>query len=249
MMEFENTWGSKGIRYTMSKVVETKVNIKDYKKNKKQSDGIICCAVNSQNTGDKYRRDMHQNKKWRNDRNNKDNCWKAMLRRRNNHRKRRRKESATWWRSRSEERTIPGVDPPVPPLRLLLSAVLPSLLHWLISCSISISAVATALMLSEIKFDFVAVNLVVVGSSRLNKKQSKFDARCCTCWDPHETDDHLIQCPKRNNYRNRIYSEIENLRPILDPVLHDILNDGVRQHVGKKKHTIYDEHGSGNKGD
>ena len=84
---------------------------------------------------------------------------------------------------------------------------------------------------------------------RLNKKQSKFEARCCTCWDPHETDDHLIQCPKRNNFRNRIYSEIENLRPTLDPVLHDILNDGVRQHVGKKKYTIYDEHGSGNKGD
>ena len=62
---------------------------------------------------------------------------------------------------------------------------------------------------------------------RLNKKQSKFEARYCTCWDPLERDDHLIQCPKRNNFRNRIYSEIENLRPTLDPVLHNILNDGI----------------------
>ena len=83
----------------------------------------------------------------------------------------------------------------------------------------------------------------------MNKKQSKFVARCCTCWDPLETDDHLIQCPKRNKFRNRIYSEIEHLRPTLDPVLHNILNKGIRQYVGKKKYPIYDENGRGIGGD
>ena len=35
----------------------------------------------------------------------------------------------------------------------------------------------------------------------------------------------------------------------MDPVLRDILNDGIRKHVGKKQYSIYDENGSGNKGE
>ena len=43
--------------------------------------------------------------------------------------------------------------------------------------------------------------------------------------------------------------EVENLRPTLDPVLHDILNESIGQFVDKTKYSIYNQDGRGNVGE
>ena len=37
---------------------------------------------------------------------------------------------------------------------------------------------------------------------RIHAKKSKYDERCCSCWANSETDDHLLQCPKRSGHHN-----------------------------------------------
>ena len=32
---------------------------------------------------------------------------------------------------------------------------------------------------------------------QMHARESKYDERCCSCWAECETDDHLLQCPKR----------------------------------------------------
>ena len=39
---------------------------------------------------------------------------------------------------------------------------------------------------------------------RMHARESNHNERCCSCWADCETDDHLLQCPKRAHYRNEI---------------------------------------------
>ena len=74
---------------------------------------------------------------------------------------------------------------------------------------------------------------------RIHDQESKYDARCCSCWNDSETDDHFLQCPKRARYRNEIYQLIKRLGKEMDPVLMEILLDGVTKYLTKTRHTKY----------
>ena len=74
---------------------------------------------------------------------------------------------------------------------------------------------------------------------RLHVRELKHDARCCSCWHDSETDDHLLQCPKRARHRNDIYTVIKRLGKEMDPVLLDILLDGVTKYLTGTRQTKY----------
>ena len=74
---------------------------------------------------------------------------------------------------------------------------------------------------------------------RLHARELKHDARCCSCWHDSETDDHLLQCPKRARHRNEIYTAIKRLGKEMDPVLLDILLDGVTKYLTGTRQTKY----------
>ena len=52
---------------------------------------------------------------------------------------------------------------------------------------------------------------------RMHAQESKHDKQYCSCWADCETDDHLLQCPKRARYRNEIYQVIKRLGKEIDP--------------------------------
>ena len=74
---------------------------------------------------------------------------------------------------------------------------------------------------------------------RLHARELKHDARCCSCWHHSETDDHLLLCPKRARHRNEIYTVIKRLGKEMDPVLLDILMDGVQKYLTGTRQTKY----------
>ena len=65
-------------------------------------------------------------------------------------------------------------------------------------------------------------------SQQMHAQESKHDERCCSCWANYETDNYLLQCPQRARYQNEIYQVIKHLGKEMDPVLLDILLDGVK---------------------
>ena len=70
-------------------------------------------------------------------------------------------------------------------------------------------------------------------------QESKDDERCCSCWADCETDDHVLQCPQRTCHRNEIYQVIKQLGKEMDPVLLDILLDGVTKYLTGTRQTKY----------
>ena len=54
---------------------------------------------------------------------------------------------------------------------------------------------------------------------QIHARESKHDERCCSCWADSETDDHLLQCPKRARHHNEIYQVIKRLGKEMGPVL------------------------------
>ena len=69
--------------------------------------------------------------------------------------------------------------------------------------------------------------------ARLHRRCPKFDDRCPTCHAEHESDDHLLQCPSlsrkawRKDFRTSTRKSVESF---LDPVLLDILIDGIESY-------------------
>ena len=74
---------------------------------------------------------------------------------------------------------------------------------------------------------------------RMHARESKHNERCCSCWAESETDGHLLQCHKRAQYRNEIYQAIKRLGKEMDPVLHDILLDGITKYLNGTRQTKY----------
>jgi hypothetical protein len=67
---------------------------------------------------------------------------------------------------------------------------------------------------------------------RLNRRDSCYDDRCPTCHSPSETDDHILQCPSpacRAWCSDLIKTLLDPLSSFLDPVLLDILREGLLQ--------------------
>ena len=63
---------------------------------------------------------------------------------------------------------------------------------------------------------------------------------CCSCWAESETDDHLLQCPKRAQYRNEIHQAINCLGNDVDPILYyDILLHGITRYLNGTRQTQY----------
>ena len=65
---------------------------------------------------------------------------------------------------------------------------------------------------------------------RLHRREASYDDRCPTCHAPEESDEHILQCPSpaRRAWRSDLISTL--LKPLdmfLDPVLHDILHEGL----------------------
>ena len=74
---------------------------------------------------------------------------------------------------------------------------------------------------------------------RLHARELKHDERCCSCWHDSETDDHLLQCPKRARHWNEIYTVIKRLGKEINPVLLEILLDGVTKYLTGTRQTKY----------
>ena len=67
---------------------------------------------------------------------------------------------------------------------------------------------------------------------RLHQRDPKYDDRCPTCHSPTETDDHILQCPSpaRRAWRSDLIKTLlDPLSSFLDPVLLDILREGLLQ--------------------
>ena len=59
------------------------------------------------------------------------------------------------------------------------------------------------------------------------------------CWDESETDDHFLRCPKRVRHWNEINKVIKRLGKEMDPVLLEILLDGVTKYLSRIEQTKY----------
>ena len=66
---------------------------------------------------------------------------------------------------------------------------------------------------------------------RMHARESKQDEQHCSCWIGYETDDHLLRCPKRAQYQNKIHQVIKRLGKEMNPVLQDILLGGVTTYL------------------
>jgi hypothetical protein len=62
---------------------------------------------------------------------------------------------------------------------------------------------------------------------RVHKRDHFHDQRCASCWHTVEDDDHLLTCEKRKSQRKLIMKQINILRNTVDPVLCDILKEGL----------------------
>ena len=74
---------------------------------------------------------------------------------------------------------------------------------------------------------------------RIHAQKLKHDERCCSCWVDSETDDYLLQCPNRARHQNEIYQVIERLGKEMDPVLLEMLLDGVTKYLTGTRQTKY----------
>ena len=74
---------------------------------------------------------------------------------------------------------------------------------------------------------------------RIHAPELKHDERCCSYWADSETDEHLLQCPKRARHRNEIYQVIKCLGKEMDSVLLEILLDGATKYLTGTRQTKY----------
>jgi len=62
---------------------------------------------------------------------------------------------------------------------------------------------------------------------RVHKRDHFHDKRCASCWHSVEDDDHIFTCSKRKSQRKSIIKQTNVLRNTVDPVLCDILKEGL----------------------
>jgi hypothetical protein len=62
---------------------------------------------------------------------------------------------------------------------------------------------------------------------RIHKRDHFHDKRCASCWHSVEDDDHFFTCVKRKSQRKNIIKQVNILRNVVDPVLCDILKEGL----------------------
>ena len=74
---------------------------------------------------------------------------------------------------------------------------------------------------------------------RIYSRESKYKERCCSCYANCETDNHLLQCPKRKRHRNEIMQAVNCLGKEMDPRLHNILRDGINKYLKGEEQTVY----------
>jgi hypothetical protein len=64
-------------------------------------------------------------------------------------------------------------------------------------------------------------------AERIHKRDHFHDKRCTSCWHSVEDDDHLFRCTKRRSQRKGIVKQINILQNSVDPVLCNILKEGL----------------------
>jgi hypothetical protein len=62
---------------------------------------------------------------------------------------------------------------------------------------------------------------------RVHKRDHFHDKRCASCWHTAENDNNIFTCVKRKAHRRNIIKQINILRNLVDPVLCDILQEGI----------------------
>jgi hypothetical protein len=62
---------------------------------------------------------------------------------------------------------------------------------------------------------------------RIHKRDHFHDKKCASCWHTMEDDDHMFTCKKRRSQRKQIIVQTNILRNTVDPVLCDILKEGL----------------------
>jgi hypothetical protein len=62
---------------------------------------------------------------------------------------------------------------------------------------------------------------------RIHKRDHYHDKRCASCWHTSEDDDHISQCNKRRSLRKKIIKQINVMRNSVDPILCNILQEGL----------------------
>jgi len=62
---------------------------------------------------------------------------------------------------------------------------------------------------------------------RVHKRDHFHDKRCASCWHSLEDDDHIFRCTKRKAHRRSIIKQINVLRNSVDPILCDIMKEGL----------------------
>ena len=63
--------------------------------------------------------------------------------------------------------------------------------------------------------------------ARVHKRDHFHDKRCASCWHNIEDDNHIFSCVKRKAHRKSIIKQTNILRNTVDPVLCDILREGL----------------------
>jgi hypothetical protein len=66
---------------------------------------------------------------------------------------------------------------------------------------------------------------------RVRKRDHFHDKRCASCWHTLEDDDHIFRCTKQKAHRRNIMKKINILRNTVDPVLCDILQEGLLTYI------------------
>jgi hypothetical protein len=66
---------------------------------------------------------------------------------------------------------------------------------------------------------------------RVRNRDHFHDKRCASCWHTLEDDDHIFRCTKQKAHRRNIMKKINILRNTVDPVLCDILQEGLLTYI------------------
>ena len=73
---------------------------------------------------------------------------------------------------------------------------------------------------------------------RMRRRCGNEDERCCSCGQAIETDDHLFQCKKRQQYQRQILGAVKRAEKGMEPNLHRLLKTGIKNYLDGKCDTL-----------
>ena len=67
--------------------------------------------------------------------------------------------------------------------------------------------------------------------SRMERNGGNEESQCSTCYQAHEDDDHLFQCPKRPAYRRKIMDALNTLKKGMCPTLYYLFSNSILNYI------------------